>query len=317
MDNGITKRQLEKHNLNKLIAQRQIYSDAKDRLGIEIISQVILIVFLELLPIILNNNILKLLGIQKMTLTFIIIFSSLLLSLLDLFIIRPSIDNKKSLAAKIQDDYDCSILSIPWNSIKSDRPGEEIIYQYANKFIKKNRNKDFENLKKWYSPESIKTLPLPVARIICQRTNCWWDNFLRNSFIKSTKRCSLILCIVLLLIGLIKGFSLNNFITNIIYPFFPVVTFTCKQIKDNNKSIKLSTRLESKADSLWEKVLSDSSNLNGLDENSRKLQDEIFENRKGCPLIFDWYYNKYKDRQQSSTDYTINGMINKYNHINK
>lgn len=46
---------------------------------------------------------------------------------------------------------------------------------------------------------------------------------------------------------------------------------------------------------------------------SKKLQNEIFDNRKNSPLIFDWYYKKFRSSQQSDTDYTGEVMVKTYN----
>lgn len=52
---------------------------------------------------------------------------------------------------------------------------------------------------------------------------------------------------------------------------------------------------------------------NELKDVSRKLQDEIYQHRSTSPLIFDWFYNKYRNIQESQTSYTLDKMIDEFN----
>lgn len=310
MDNGIIKRENENENIQKLAAQRQIYSKAKSVFGVEIITQVIIIIILSLLPIIFNDSFLKVDDIGKENLKSFTVICSLILVLLDVIIMNPQIDELKYLAASIQQDFDCTVLLLPWNDIKISKPDLEIISRYARRYYKDNKSQDLEN---WYTPNEIETLPIAVARIICQRTNCTWDNYLRKNFTRNIEICTLLLFIFLLSVGLIHGISLQKFMVYVFCPFLPALTFSIIQVQNNNSSIKSLERLKNIADEYWEKILSNTCDDSLLYDLSKKLQNEIFDNRKNSPLIFDWYYKKFRSSQQSDTDYTGEVMVKTYN----
>lgn len=319
MDNGIIKRQSDNENIFKLTAQRHMYSKAKIILGIQIITQVILIIGLALLPVLLSDSFLLAHNIKKEHFTTFTVCSSLVLVVFDLLIMTPLIKRKRELAASVQEDYDCTVLSISWNDVKVDKPDGEIISNYANEFIKTKGEEaadTLEGFKYWYSPEDIKTIPLEAARIICQRTNCWWDNYLRNKYKRDIIICAAGLFSILFLIGIIREMSVPNLIINVFAPFFPALTFTVVQVRENTDSIKCTEKLKIISDSYWNKLISDPSNLTLLNDLSRKLQDQIFDSRKSSPLIFDWYYEKYKPTQQTDTNSAVQLMINAYKSIN-
>ncbi|WP_198328620.1 S-4TM family putative pore-forming effector [Methylovulum psychrotolerans] len=46
---------------------------------------------------------------------------------------------------------------------------------------------------------------------------------------------------------------------------------------------------------------------------SRRIQDEIYKNRKDNQLIYDFLYKKYKSEMEGAMCYSVNIMINEYN----
>lgn len=322
MNNGIIDRENSDENLFKLAAQNHLYSKAKSMLGLEVIAQVVLVVILALLPIFITDSFLMTQNIKKEHFTIATVSCSIILTIADLIIMVPLINKERELAASIQEDYDCTVLSIPWNDIKVDKPDGEIISCNANEYIKSVSNKSesvdvnyrnaLDSFKNWYSPEEIKILPLEVGRIICQRTNCWWDSYLRNKFRRDIVICSSIIFFILLIITVLRDMSATNVIINVVSPFIPVLSFAIIQYRENTKSIKCTEKLKLKSDEYWESVISNANNLNVLDDLARKLQNEIFDSRKSSPLIFNWYYNRYKKNQQRDTDFKAETMIHQY-----
>lgn len=316
MDNGIVRRQNEEQNLNKLMAYKQIYSEAKNILGIQIVTQVVVVIALSLIPIIINESILETFNIEKQLFNSILVFVSLSLIFADLLVITPILKNKKILAANIQEYFDCDVLRLQCNRIKGHRVNMEDIHKNFTKFKYTKGETEVEKIKQWYSPESIKTMPLSVARIICQRTNVWWDSSLRKKFIIDIKLYTVSLLGILFLIALLKGVSLQTFIINIIIPFSPVLIFSINQVKQNKDSIKTTEELKDKADEIWGNLISSAYDSNQLDMYSRELQNEIYVSRESSPLIFDWYYEKYKNEQQSDINFSGQEMVNTFNSIN-
>lgn len=309
MVNGIIKRQNGNENIQKLASQRQIYSKAKKILGVQIITQVIIVIILSFLRLIFNDSFLNAHSITKENFNLFIIICSLSLVLIDVLFINPQIKKLKYLAASIQEDFDCTVLELPWNDVKVDKPDIEIISKYAREYNKNNKTQELIN---WYTPKEIETLPITVARIICQRTNCIWDNYLRKKYNKHIIFCTILIFAILIFIGLINELTLSTFITNVLFPFFPVLVFSIRQVQDNNNSIKLLENLKNKANEYWERVLSNTNEYASLNDLSRKLQNEIFDSRKNSPLLFDWYYRKYKSSQQIDTDYSGEQMVISY-----
>lgn len=168
-------------------------------------------------------------------------------------------------------------------------------------------------MKNWYYSANLDTIKLPLATIMCQRTNCWWDNYLRQHFMRFILSISTIVFLFVVIISLFNELSFPSFMINAFSPFFCLLTFTIKQYKENCKSLNNSNKLKIHCDNIWRDILNKNKKEDELKDLSRKLQDEIFQNRSTCPLIFDWYYNRYREEQESSTKYKLDTMINEYN----
>ena len=166
MVNKIIGRQNEADNLIYLAAQRNLYSNAKLLVKIEFAIGLLigaLYFFLPaFLPSIFSINNWDY-SIIKPFIGFIAPLSAFVFTIIDLSFINPEIENIKVKAAKIQENFDCAVLLLPWNIIKIDHLGNEEINKNANKYKKKEH--DLKSLHMWYTEPSIKDLPLEVGRI--------------------------------------------------------------------------------------------------------------------------------------------------------
>ena len=313
INNRIIEREHLKENLDKLYAQSQIYSDAKVILGIEIIVTVVFTIVLSLISNFFSDFITDFLNWPKELFKSLIFFISAIISILDLVVINPYLNEKRILAASIQDSFDCDVLSISGNTIKISSPDIETIGKYSLKFINTSSEREKNNMKNWYYSNKLDTIKLSLATIMCQRTNCWWDSYLRQSFTKSIISLSTFIFFLVTIISLFKELSIPSFLLNAVSPFFCLLTFTIKQYKENRKSINNSNKLKTHCDTIWNDILNKTKKENELKDLSRKLQDEIFQSRSTNPLIFDWYYNRYRKNQESYTIYTLDAMIYEHN----
>lgn len=313
MDNEIIKRENLPENLDKLYAQRQIYSDAKVILGIQIVVTVVFTIVLSFISNFASDYITTLFNWRKDSFKSFIFIISATIALLDLTVITPLLNMKRVTAASIQDSFDCDVLSISSNPIKISKTDVETIGQYSLKFIKKRNEKDTSSMINWYYSTNLDTIKLPFASIMCQRTNCWWDNYLRQSFVKFIISISTFVFLLVTIISLFKELSISSFLLNAFSPFFCLLTFTIKQYNDNCKSINNSNKLKTCCDNIWADILNKTKKEDELKNLSRKLQDELFQSRSTNPLIFDWYYKRHRTKQEYDTNYTLESMIKNYN----
>lgn len=205
----------------------------------------------------------------------------------DTAFLEPWSQRLRRRAALIQESFDSHVLGLPWNKLKAGRkPDPELIEEYARKFEK--RSGDISVLANWY-PTIVSQLPLHVGRVVCQRSNLWWDAKLRRRY---AAHIVVLVCVVLagaLCLAMSSGKTVESLVLGFGAIVMPTVLFGVRQYRCQRESATRLDRLKEESEKLWDEALT------GLPEAqatawSRNLQDEILENRRTNVVIFDWVY---------------------------
>ncbi|HVZ16228.1 MAG TPA: S-4TM family putative pore-forming effector [Terriglobales bacterium] len=216
-------------------------------------------------------------------------------------------------AAKIQELFDCEVLKLPWNTIKvGSRPIPEEVHENAAKYFQ--RETSAPALKDWY-PTKVGRLPLPVARIICQRTNCWWDARQRKRYAQCIAGVAVVVVGGLFWVAFAAGMTLPNLILKVIAPALPIIGLSVRQWKDQRSAVSRLEALHSHANSLWAQA------LQGVDDEtlthaSRQLQDEIFSSRKFNPPVFDRLYKLLQPESEVEMNRSAADFVDEWQHRN-
>ena len=269
--NNILTKQNEEINLQRLAAQRELYSSAKRTQFVQLLFTIIIPIGLSLLGMFFPET--RIAGI-----TF-----GLFMMVINMVLFERMIKFKREKAAKIQEVFDCEVLEMPISPLKSvdGITIEDVLTNYhAHSKIESN----VEKIRDWYSRE-IEGLPIEVARLICQRSNCSWDIGLRKKFLRIISILFGTVVIGLVLTGICQKLKFIEilFVLSALIPFF---TYCIRAYFENHDSIIRLKGLMKFSDDLWKESLN-SPNNDGLTDSSRRLQDEIFSNRSRNALIPD------------------------------
>lgn len=234
-------------------------------------------------------------------------FWGISITFLDILVFVPYQSSLKKNAAKIQELFDCEVLNLEWSTLKCGRrPEEETILEAALKFNTLKPN--YPYLKDWYPPE-VGQLPIYKARLICQRTNCWWDAKLRRNYADMVIFLLIILATILVILGLIGGSSLESFLLVTLVPLTPALILGTRQYSEHIESASSWQNLKEYSEQLWEQAIAGQKTSQELTQSSRRLQDEIYEHRCKSPLIFNWLYHRLRPAYAQQTDRGVKIMI--------
>jgi hypothetical protein len=295
--NNIPSKQNEQRQLERLAAQREIYSAAK-KLHV---SQIVLTVVGPILLFI-ANLMWPMLGAYYALYGIVVI-------IIDGVLIEPIIKTKKTKAAKIQELFDCDVLELETSPLKvvDDITVEEILLYYnAHSKVKTN----IEKIRDWY-PKNIEQLPISIARIICQRANCWWDSNLRRRYSNFLKYTGLFIFLSLLVYAFLAEFSLIQFVL-IGSGLIPLFQFCNKQYTDHRDAASRLDELVCYSQNVWSKTIS-LENPHLAKDDSRRLQDEIFEHRCKSPLILDLFFKVFRDEHEELMNKSTDILIEEFN----
>jgi len=189
-------------------------------------------------------------------------------------------------AAKLGEQFDCVVLSLPWDHFTvGDKVEVEDIHSAARAFAARS---DDSKLRDWY-PVAAGKVPLHLARIVCQRTNLRYDSRLRRSYGSILKAVSLILIAVLVIAGLQQNASVTAWVLTMA----PATPFLAWAAREYYRQIDTADQLENlmkEARKFWNEAVSGGCTPDDCLVRSREFQNAIYNRRATSPLILPLIY---------------------------
>lgn len=296
--NSIVPKQSEDDQLILLAAQRQLYSDAKTIQLINIILSIPVVVILSVLVLKFSD------------LAVVSGFYGYIVAFLGLVFFNPRQKKLQEQAAKIQQRFDCYVLQMDCSKFNiENRRDPELIYRKNKKYLRNHQN--HSHLKNWY-PICVAEVPIEYARLICQRTNCWWDAQLRRRYVKWVLGIMIILSVFIFVIGFINGLTLEKLLLVVLLPLAPILLFGTQQYLDNKEAAYRLDNLKQLADSYWEQAINQQLSSDEITQLSYRLQDNIYDNRSNNPLIFNKIYNRLRDEDEEQMNKVAEVLVAEY-----
>ena len=198
----------------------------------------------------------------------------------------------KEEAATIQEDFDCFVLDIPWpDHIWVEQPTQDRVNELTRKGSKLAAVR--EGLEDWYGSVDIPADPL-AARLHCQRANCRWDSRLRREWVRSISIVVGGVVAVGLAVAAFVDISLFEVVlaaaAGLRLLTWLLVEFRAQSVAKKRME-KLHGYLSRAEFQIGQMTLCD----------VRLLQTAIFEHRRTCPTVPDWFY-RFKRKAHEAVD---------------
>lgn len=286
--NEITKVQNEKHSLQLLAAQRQLYATAKRLLGLQLVMSGPAAMLAAIL------------GLAMPAAKEFVALWGLTVLVLDAVWFTPRQKRLREAAARVQERFDCDVLRISWDATRVGPPEPaELVLEQASRY--EAWASKMSPLTDWY-PRIIERLPLSLARLVCQRTNCWWDATQRRRYAVVMAGLLLAAFIAVLWAGLAMRLSVTDLILIVVLPMTSTIRLAYQQWIEHRDAADRLDRLRERADRLWKDALADPSSPK-LEAEARSLQGEIFDGRKRNPLVFDFVFKRMRDGHEAQMNF--------------
>lgn len=290
--NSIDQLQNGQPALEELAAQRRLYSEAKRILFIRGTLALAIAVAFPVLSDLYPN------AVSLFAIVAIAYF------VFDLLFLKTAETARKTLAAKIQEQFDTSVLGIPWNSVVAEeKPERGEIQEYA----KKIKSQGIQELRNWYS-QTVSQLPLNIAQPVCQRANVWWDSKLRRHY----ANCLLFL-LVTAMFGLyffVKDRTVADALVTLA-PFVPILKLLIEQFESHKKSANRLDSIRSHLTSVLSGIINNPPGV--VDEaGTRSVQDEIFRHRSTATPIPNFFYKIFKKKYETQMGFNTDEFVKDY-----
>lgn len=288
--NNINKKQNEEAQLEFLFTQRNLYSSAKKLFGWRTVVAVCLAIGGPFLT-----------SLDSQISVYVAIMAVVYL-LLDNLVLQKVESSQKITASKVQELFDTNVLELSWNNIVTGKkPDKEIIALV----LSKNNNRDYQALQlvDWYSPD-VSKVDLNIGRFLCQRSNVWWDSSLRKKYLNFLYASSAGVALGLIIVGTALNLTIGVFLIGVLLPMIPLMELIIKQINEHHGSDCCSTDLKDNLNDTLSRIINGEV-INNPESLARTYQDEIYRHRSKCPMVFDWMYWIFKDKQEQQMQFSI------------
>ncbi|HYH70085.1 MAG TPA: S-4TM family putative pore-forming effector [Methyloceanibacter sp.] len=196
-------------------------------------------------------------------------------------------------AARISEQFDCEVLQMSWKRFVAGRQIDpETIAEAAASW----RGRP-EKVLDWY-PLAVGAAPLHLARLICQRTNLWYDSNLRRRWSRAVLALAMTTFMLLLVAGFLADLSLLGFSATILAPATPLMIWAFREHYRQLDAAQSLENIKDEAETLWDQVKADQVGLEECLIRSREFQNAIFARRTLNPLIFPLIYPLLRDRME-------------------
>jgi Flp pilus assembly protein TadB len=198
---------------------------------------------------------------------------------------------RKKVAAKMQEQFDCELFGLAWNDIRCSSPPEsEQLNEAADAFHRKNAKAKHQN---WY-PVEVGRLPLPLARLICQRAAVWWDMSQRRKYAGW-----LVFVVVTLAVGVVAASiatdqRVRDMVLSVYVPIAPALVWAVRECLRQRDAVAALEKLKAQIEKVFAEAASGKRPFAELDHVSRNIQDMIFDGRARNPLFFDFLYRRLR-----------------------
>ncbi len=202
-------------------------------------------------------------------------------------------------AALIQEEFDSLVLELPWS--KKSRPDPETVLELAAEYEKSSSKKDTP-IADWY-PIIVDALPIERARLICQRTNMWWDASLRHNVWPYYLAGLIALALGATAWGLAKDLHADALVV-VFASLVPAALQLLRKLRAHKEAASESDRAKEHIDQVWARMRRGEMTDSSLGREAVPLQEEVYQRRRTAPEIPEWLYNrkwkKYEERMKAA-----------------
>lgn len=292
--NTICAEQNSERQLERLAAQRSLYSAAKTSFAIHALLSTVVAAGLAFWALFCP-------AVKSYA-----VLWGIALTGLEVGWLSSSQKKQREQAALIQESFDCELLGLPWQSIKAGKAVDhELVVEHAARY--RREEPDFGSLRDWY-PVVVCGMPRFLARLVCQRINAWWDAKQRRRYALLLTGFVVALLVVLIVVGVVRSMSVADLLVTTVGPLTSGIWLAIKQYRENADAAGRLEKLKDHAQDFWNRALKGASESD-LAAESRALQDEIFDNRKRNAPVFDWLYWQLRDDQESQMRATAAELV--------
>jgi hypothetical protein len=204
----------------------------------------------------------------------------------------------KEHAARVQERFDRRLFALSWPETSlGQAPSPADISVWARHALRRVSERQRRRWKDWY-PSIVGEVPRPVARVLCQHANAWWDARQRERTANVLRFGGLLLGGLLVAVALVSDLRLSVFIEHVV-TVAPLVSWCLREAERHERTVRARERVMEQAGRLVEAAVTRTISEATLESAASELQRDIYEQRRDGPLMLPFIYSFVRDEQET------------------
>lgn len=280
-------------NLELLVAQRRLYSDAKRWRGVRTAGSLLVGIPLPILAVVVpaSQSLVSAVGAAWLVVTVSLMFG----------LER----GKVASATRVLEQFDVAVFSLPWNGrVAGARVSPEVIARAA-----KANTEPVDRLRDWY-PCVADELPYPISVLMCQRATVVWDWRLRRSYAVLVFLLVVLLAAIATTIALTLKFTLAEFLLILVLPMASAFASGIVTALTHFGDVHDQREMEQRFNDDWERVLVEPQSMTVTE--CRQHQDCRFHLRMRSLPIPDFWYRRSRGSYEADMQAAADRMVGEF-----
>lgn len=285
--NEIPEKQNEPRMLEMLQAKSALYDQAQTWYTAQFAVAVVGSLILSVVTVVLPQG------------TAVVAMGGVVIAAIEHYLLDPQQSRLRTLAAQVQELFDCELFSLPH---RADRVDAETIARWAAKHPSTAR------LRNWYAAE-VGALPLPFARVVCQRSSAYWSAGMRRRFGSYLRAAALGLSAIIAVVAMATGQSLLASLSWLAIAL-PLIGWLLRESRRQAESADASDAAVKLGQKLWDRLVMGSESTEAdVTAETRELQNNLYDQRRRDPQVFGWVYHRYRDEDGRTMQIGVAGLL--------
>ncbi|MGO8105350.1 S-4TM family putative pore-forming effector [Rhizobium leguminosarum] len=237
---------------------------------------------------------------------------ALFLALLDVAFLDRWYKSLLKKNAKIGEEFDTYVLNIPWNDfVVGRRVSPEYIDKASKSYAKRSSD---EKLKSWYPPE-FSSIPEHIGRLLCQRTNLWYDAELRRQYAYILMAFAFVIVTIGLFVAWFNSLTFPELVIAFMVPATPLLLWCLREIFRQLDTATSQDTTRQSTETLWIKAADSTFDVAKSEAIARQCQDAIYARRGGSSLVFPGVYSWLRPRFEKKMNSVAGTLLEQYKSI--
>lgn len=190
--------------------------------------------------------------------------------------------------AAVQETFDRRLYQLSWPTGWIDRPDPEMIALWSNAARRRATEVEQARWRGWY-PAAVAQLPLPVARLACQRANAWWDADQRGTYARFLLGSGAVSLTIILTVAIIPDLS-REMVGNGVMVWIPIPYWLMREGLRHRKAAVERRCVLQRAQAGIEGASAAPSDNDAATRRAEEIQTALFAQRREGPLVWSWFY---------------------------